>query len=113
MVDLVRRLMFRALTQAKENPPLPPNPTSAEMNDHDKGVPVYSYHDKSGVVPFAMIPQHMEREKQIMKANTSEKSGKILLQSSMVDANGLPTEAVMANCQDGSVPILRVLLLHD
>ena len=60
-----------------------------------------------------MIPQHMEREKQIMKANTSEKSGKILLQSSMVDANGLPTEAVMANCQDGSVPTLRVLLLHD
>ena len=73
MVDLVRRLMFRALTQAKENPPLPPNPTRAEQNDHDKGVPVYSYHDKSGIVPFGMIPQYMEREKQIMKANTSEK----------------------------------------
>ena len=39
----------------------------------------------------------MEREKEIMKANTGEKSGKILLQSSMVDANGQPTETVTAS----------------
>ena len=44
-----------------------------------------------------MIPGYMEREKQLMKANTSEKSGKILLQTSMVDANGLATEATMAS----------------
>ena len=97
MVELVKRLMFRALTQARENPPLPVNPTRAEQNDHDKGVPVYTYHDKSGIVPFRMIPGYMEREKRLMKANTSEKSGKILLQTSMVDANGLATEATMAS----------------
>ena len=44
-----------------------------------------------------MIPGYMEREKRLMKANTSEKSGKILLQTSMVDANGLATEATMAS----------------
>ena len=51
MVDLVKRLMFRTLTQAKEHPPLPQNASKAEQNDHEKGVPVYSYCDcdKSGL----------------------------------------------------------------
>ena len=43
MVDLVKRLMFRTLTQAKEYPPLLLNASKAEVNDHEKGVPVYSY----------------------------------------------------------------------
>ena len=46
MLCLVRRLlMFRAITQAKEHPPLPVgnNPRRQEVIDHEKGVPVYSF----------------------------------------------------------------------
>ena len=115
MVDLVRRLMFRAITQAKEYPSVPMNASRAEQNDHEKGVPVHSYHDRSGIVPFQMIAGYMEREKQIMRANASEKSGKILLQTSMVDANDVITDTSAGLCpgdrQNGHEPILRVLLI--
>ena len=96
MVDLVKRLMFRAITQAKEYSPIGTNATRAEQNDHEKGIPVYSYYDRNGIVPFDLIAGYMEREKQIMRANAGEKGGKILLQAPMIHRDRVITDDVMA-----------------
>ena len=96
MIDLVKRLMFRAVTQAKEYPPLPNNATRAEQNDQEKGIPVYSYYDRNGIVPFDLIAGYMERERQFMRANAGEKDGRILLQTPMMDRDDVITGDVMA-----------------
>ena len=69
--------MFRAITQAKEYPPITNNATRAEQNDHEKGIPVYSYYGKNGIVPFDLIAGYMERERQFMRANAGEKDGRM------------------------------------
>ena len=97
MVNLVRRLMFRAITQAKEHPPIPVDDNPRKQIDHGKRVPVYSFYDASGIVPFDLIPQYMDRERQFMRANCGDDGGKILLQTPMLEDDLGPTEVVMTS----------------
>ncbi|CAE7831611.1 unnamed protein product [Symbiodinium sp. CCMP2592] len=83
MTDLVRKLMNTL--------PVPKKGT----DDRVRGIPLYSYFDSSGIIAFDIIPMYVEREREYMKANAGETSGRILLQTDILDENKEPTELTL------------------
>ncbi|CAE7345631.1 unnamed protein product [Symbiodinium sp. CCMP2592] len=92
MISLVRKLLFRVLTQTKEYPSSTAVKAQNRPQDQERGVPLYSFLDQSGIIAFDVIPLYMEREREYMKANAGEFSGKTLLQTSILDDNDKPSE---------------------
>ncbi|CAE7233872.1 unnamed protein product [Symbiodinium sp. CCMP2592] len=92
MISLVRKLLFRVLTQTKEYPSATAVRTQNRPQDQERGVPLYSYLDQSGIIAFGVIPMYMEREREYMKANAGEFSGRTLLQTSVLDDDDKPSE---------------------
>ncbi|CAE7541323.1 JNK [Symbiodinium sp. CCMP2592] len=92
MINLVRKLLFRVLTQTKEYPSATAERTQNRPQDQERGIPLYSRFDQSGIIAFDVIPMYMEREREYMKANAGENDGRILLQTSILDERGEPTE---------------------
>ncbi|CAE7490394.1 GABBR2 [Symbiodinium sp. CCMP2592] len=64
-------------------------------DDRVRGIPLYSFLDSSGIIAFNIIPMYMEREREYMKANAGETSGRILLQTEILDENDEPTELTL------------------
>ncbi|CAE7764640.1 GABBR2 [Symbiodinium sp. CCMP2592] len=91
MTNLVRKLMFRVLTQTKE---YPSNADQSKKGSDDRvrGIPLYSYLDSSGIIAFNIIPMYM---REYMKAKAGETSGRILLQTEILDENDEPTELTL------------------
>ncbi|CAE7710265.1 GABBR2, partial [Symbiodinium sp. CCMP2592] len=92
MISLVRKLLFRVLTQTKEYPSATAVGAQNRPQDKERGVPLYSFLDQSGIIAFDVIPMYMEREREYMKANAGEFSGRTLLQTSILDDNDKPSE---------------------
>ncbi|CAE6936887.1 GIP [Symbiodinium sp. CCMP2592] len=92
MINLVRKLMFRVLTQTKEYPSATAERAQNRPQDQERGIPLYSRFDQSGIIAFDVIPMYMEREREYMKANAGENDGRILLQTNILDEHGEPTE---------------------
>ncbi|CAE7248022.1 JNK [Symbiodinium sp. CCMP2592] len=92
MINLVRKLLFRVLTQTKEYPSATAERTQNRPQDQERGIPLYSRFDQSGIIAFDVIPMYMEREREYMKANAGENDGRILLQTNILDERGEPTE---------------------
>ncbi|CAE6963895.1 GABBR2 [Symbiodinium sp. CCMP2592] len=95
MINLVRKLMFRVLTQTKEYPSTTAGGPQNRPQDRERGVPLYSHFDQSGIIAFDVIPMYMEREREYMKANAGENSGRILLQTNVLDENDEPSELTL------------------
>ncbi|CAE7237318.1 unnamed protein product [Symbiodinium sp. CCMP2592] len=95
MINLVRKLLFRVLTQTKEYPTATGDRSQNRPQDQERGVPLYSYFDQSGIIAFGIIPMYMEREREYMKASAGETSGRILLQTNILDENDEPTELTL------------------
>ncbi|CAE7806513.1 JNK [Symbiodinium sp. CCMP2592] len=92
MISLVRKLLFRVLTQTKERPSSNAVGAQNRPQDKERGVPLYSFLDQSGIIAFDVIPMYMEREREYMKANAGEFSGRTLLQTSILDDDDKPSE---------------------
>ncbi|CAE6971381.1 unnamed protein product, partial [Symbiodinium sp. CCMP2592] len=92
MINLVRKLMFRVLTQTKEYPSATAVRAQNRPQDQERGIPLYSHFDQSGIIASDVIPMYMEREREYMKANAGENDGRILLQTNILDDHGEPTE---------------------
>ncbi|CAE7222918.1 GABBR2 [Symbiodinium sp. CCMP2592] len=92
MISLVRKLLFRVLTQTKERPSSTAVGAQNRPQDKERGVPLYSFLDQSGIIAFDVIPMYMEREREYMKANAGEFSGRTLLQTSILDDDDKPSE---------------------
>ncbi|CAE7775567.1 unnamed protein product [Symbiodinium sp. CCMP2592] len=92
MINLVRKLLFRVLTQTKEYPSATAERTQNRPQDQERGIPLYSRFDQSGIIAFDVIPMYMEREREYMKANAGENDGRILLQTNILDEQVEPTE---------------------
>ncbi|CAE7039205.1 GABBR2 [Symbiodinium sp. CCMP2592] len=92
MINLVRKLLFRVLTQTKEYPSATAERTQNRPQDQERGIPLYSRFDQSGIIAFDVIPMYTEREREYMKANAGENDGRILLQTNILDEQGEPTE---------------------
>ncbi|CAE7787792.1 GABBR2 [Symbiodinium sp. CCMP2592] len=92
MINSVRKLMFRVLTQTKEYPSATAVRAQNRPQDQERGIPLYSHFDQSGIIAFGVIPMYMEREREYMKANAGENDGRILLQTNILDDHGEPTE---------------------
>ncbi|CAE7221730.1 unnamed protein product [Symbiodinium sp. CCMP2592] len=95
VINLVRKLLFRVLTQTKEYPAATGDRSQSRPQDQERGVPLYSHFDQSGIIAFGIIPMYMEREREYMKANAGETSGRILLQTNILDENDEPTELTL------------------
>ncbi|CAE7624163.1 Clec16a [Symbiodinium sp. CCMP2592] len=95
MINLVRKLMFRVLTQTKEYPSPTAGGPQNRPQDRERGIPLYSHFDQSGIIAFDVIPMYMEREREYMKANAGEASGRILLQTNVLDENDEPSELAL------------------
>ncbi|CAE7217069.1 unnamed protein product [Symbiodinium sp. CCMP2592] len=95
MINLVRKLMFRVLTQTKEYPSPTAGGPQNRPQDRERGIPLYSHFDQSGIIAFDVIPMYMEREREYMKANAGEASGRILLQTNVLDENDEPSELTL------------------